>query len=661
MPRIASLAALSLALAAPAFAAPYQAEIKRDDWGIAHVTGQSDADAVFGMIYAQAEDDFNRIELNYLTSLGRRAEAEGEALIFSDLRQRLWIDPADLKVQYAGSPRWLRALMQAWAAGLNQYLADHPEVKPKVITRFEPWMALSFSEGSIGGDIESVSLTRLQAFYEKRAIAVTDEKRGAAQREPSGSNGFAIAPSHSASGHALLLINPHTSFFFRSELQVTSRQGLDAYGAATWGQFFVYQGFNRHAGWMNTSSGVDNIDEFAVTVTPSANGFTYRHGQRQRSVTVKPITLAYRRPDGTMGSRTITTYATHHGPVVRADGDKWIAVALMNRPVEALQQSFLRTKAVDIASFLKVAALKANSSNNTVFADSKGGIAYFHPQFVPLRDDRFDYSKPVDGSDPATDWKGLHALSTLPQVIRPKNGWVMNVNDGPWWAAGEDSPRQAAFPRYMDAAGIDPRTAHAIRVLSASPRFTLDGLGRGGLRSLAAHVRRTAARPRCRAPRRPRSGACRSHCAAGPMGLQVEPGFHGNQPRGVLGRCAAGQGQREPPPRRSWPRWTKPWHGSPPISAHGACPGARSTASSATMRASCRLSTTRSPARRSPFTSAPMGLARGLRRRALSRDQALLRHPRQQLRRRGRIRPARQGARRDCRGRERRSSVAALQ
>ncbi len=177
MLRIASLAALSLALAAPAFAATYQAEIKRDDWGIAHVTGQSDADAVFGMIYAQAEDDFNRIELNYLTSLGRRAEAEGEALIFSDLRQRLWIDPADLKVQYAGSPRWLRALMQAWAAGLNQYLADHPEVKPKVITRFEPWMALSFSEGSIGGDIESVSLTRLQAFYEKRAIAV--DRRGA--------------------------------------------------------------------------------------------------------------------------------------------------------------------------------------------------------------------------------------------------------------------------------------------------------------------------------------------------------------------------------------------------------------------------------------------------------------------------------------------------
>jgi acyl-homoserine-lactone acylase len=428
------------------------------------------------MIYAQAEDDFNRIEVNYLTSLGRRSEAEGEGLIWQDLRQRLWVDPADLKEQYARSPSWLRSLMQAWAAGLNQYLADHPAVKPVVLTKFEPWMALSFSEGSIGGDIESVSLTQLQAFHEKRATARTDEERGLVQREPSGSNGFVIAPSHSATGHALLLINPHTSFFFRSEQQVTSRQGLNVYGAATWGQFFIYQGFNAHAGWMHTSSGVDNIDEFAETVSPAGGGFIYRHGKRKRSVTVKPVTLAYRKSDGTLGSRTFTTYATHHGPVVRAEGDKWIAVALMNRPVAALQQSFLRTKVRDLAGFRKVAALKANSSNNTLFADNQGEVAMFMPQFVPRRPGRFDYTLPVDGNDPATDWNGLHRLSTLPEVVNPKNGWAMNVNDGPWWAAGQDSPRQADFPRYLDTVGQKPRTPAAIRVLSANPRFTLDAL-----------------------------------------------------------------------------------------------------------------------------------------------------------------------------------------
>ncbi|MDE2410502.1 MAG: penicillin acylase family protein, partial [Sphingomonadales bacterium] len=415
--RRAVLIALSLGLAAPALAAPYRAEIKRDDWGIAHVHGKSDADAVFGMIYAQAEDDFNRIEMNYLTSLGRRAEADGEGLIWQDLRQRLWVDPQALRRQYGESPPWLKALMQAWAAGLNQYLADHPEVKPRVITHFEPWMALSFSEGSIGGDIESVQLTQLQAFYERRAIARTDAERGVVQREPLGSNGIVIAPSHSADGHALLLINPHTSFFFRSEQQVSSDQGLNAYGAATWGQFFIYQGFNAKAGWMHTSSGVDNIDEFAERVTPAGRGFSYRYGKESRPVRVRPVTLAYRKADGTMGQRTFTTYATHHGPVVRSEGDKWIAVALMNRPVAALEQSFLRTKVSDIAGFRQVAALKANSSNNTLFADSKGEVAFFMPQFMPVRANRFDYTRPVDGSDPATDWHGLHALRTLPEVV----------------------------------------------------------------------------------------------------------------------------------------------------------------------------------------------------------------------------------------------------
>ena len=139
--------------------------IVRDDWGIAHMSGKTDADAVFGMIYAQCEDDFNRVETNYLTSLGRTAEAEGEKAIWQDLRQRLFIDPADLKKDYAASPEWLKRLMDAWADGVNYYLAKHPEMKPRVITHFEPWMALSFTEGSIGGDIERVDLKKLEAFY----------------------------------------------------------------------------------------------------------------------------------------------------------------------------------------------------------------------------------------------------------------------------------------------------------------------------------------------------------------------------------------------------------------------------------------------------------------------------------------------------------------
>lgn len=258
--------------------------ITRDDWGIPHVTGRTDADAVFGMMYAQAEDDFNRIERNYLVSLGRLAEAEGETAIWQDLRQRLFIDPEVLKGDYARSPAWLRRLMRAWADGLNFYLATHPEVRPRVLGRFEPWMPLSFSEGSIGGDIERVPLSQLEAFYGGRAAPMTDEERGLLFREPRGSNGIAIAPSRTRDGHALLLINPHTSFFFRSEQHVTSREGLNAYGAATWGQFFIYQGFNANTGWMHTSSGVDNVDEFAETIVTGADGARfYRYGGWRRS------------------------------------------------------------------------------------------------------------------------------------------------------------------------------------------------------------------------------------------------------------------------------------------------------------------------------------------------------------------------------------------
>jgi acyl-homoserine-lactone acylase len=500
------LSASCAALCAPALAASPAADlarqrataarvqIVRDDWGIAHVHGKIDADAVFGMVYAQAEDDFSRVEANYLTALGRTAEAEGEKAVWQDLRMRLFVDPADLRARYARSPTWLKALMDAWADGLNFYLATHPAVKPKVITRFEPWMALSFTEGSIGGDVERISLGELEAFYGRPQLQASAQVRARelAQavefREPTGSNGFAIAPSNTKDGHALLLINPHTSFFFRSELQMTSDAGLNAYGAATWGQFFVYQGFNAHAGWMHTSSTVDVVDEFAETVQRKDGKLVYRYGAEERPMTTSTVEVAYKDADGALARRAFTVYRTHHGPIVRAadgqgdgqgggqGGGKWIAFSMMYRPVEALEQSFLRTRATDYASFLKVAELKANSSNNTLFADDKGEVAYLHPQFIPRRDDRFDYTRPVDGSDPATDWKDLHALSEAPHLKNPPNGWLMNTNNWPYSVAGPYSPKPADFPRYMDSVGETPRGVHATRVLNARKDFTLPTL-----------------------------------------------------------------------------------------------------------------------------------------------------------------------------------------
>ncbi len=448
--------------------------IVRDDWGIAHVHGKTDADAVFGMIFAQAEDDFNRIETNYLNAMGRLAEAEGEQAIWRDLRMKLFIDPDSLRARYAASPRWLKRLMDAWADGLNYYLYTHPQVKPRVITRFEPWMALSFTEGSIGGDIESVSLDDLAAFYGDSAGRPAPETSGG-PGEPSGSNGFAIAPANTADHRALLLINPHTSFYFRAELQMTSDEGLDAYGAATWGQFFIYQGFNDRLGWMHTSTGADAVDEYAEAVVRKAGRLFYRYGGGERPLLTGRITVPYRTAGG-MATRTFTVYRTHHGPVVRSAGAKWITVRLMQKPIAALSQSFLRTKARNFAAYRKVMELHANSSNNTVYADADGHIAYFHPQFIPRRDDRFDWTRPVDGSDPATEWHGVHDVEDSPHVVDPPNGWIQNTNDWPWSAAGPYSPKREDFPRYMDVAGENARGLHAIRVLEGRKDFTPERL-----------------------------------------------------------------------------------------------------------------------------------------------------------------------------------------
>ena len=460
------LAALALH-AAPA----RDVTIVRDDWGIAHVYGKTDADVVFGAMYAQAEDDFNRIETNYLNALGRLAEAEGESRIYQDLRMKLFIDPAELQRQYAASPAWLQALMNAFADGLNHYLARHPEVQPRVIRHFEPWMALSFTEGSIGGDFERVNLAQLEAFYGHHAVAQT----APVDPEPRGSNGIAIAPANTAAHHALLLINPHTSFFFRSELQMVSQAGLNAYGAATWGQFFIYQGFNQHAGWMHTSSGVDAVDEYLETIEHRGDGLYYRYGKELRPLIATQITVPYRTASG-MAHKTFTVYRTHHGPIVREAGGQWVSVRLMQKPIEALTQSFMRTKATDYASFRKTMELRANSSNNTIFADAGGDIAYFHGNFIPRRDTRFDFTKPVDGSDPATEWQGLLAVDETPHLLNPATGWLYNSNNWPWSAAGASSPKQQDYPAYVESGTESARGLHAIRLLQNKHDFTLESL-----------------------------------------------------------------------------------------------------------------------------------------------------------------------------------------
>jgi acyl-homoserine lactone acylase PvdQ len=453
-------------------------EIIRDDFGVPHIYGETDADAIFGMLYAQAEDDFPRIERNYTWATGRLAEVEGESAIYSDLRARLYMTVEEAKAAYESAPGWLRALCDAWADGLNYFLLTHPEVEPRLLARFEPWMPMFFSEGSIGGDIEQIPLERIARFYGADDAAETIAAARDIDAEfapPGGSNGFAIAGERTRSGNAMLLINPHTSFYFRGEVHVVSEEGLNAYGAVTWGQFFVYQGFNEKTGWMHTSTHVDFIDEFVEDVSLVDGDLVYRYGEQMRPVEVSEVTLKYRDGDE-LAERTFTVYHTHHGPVTHETDGRWTVTKINWDPVNALIQSYTRTKLANYAEFREMMNIRTNSSNNTVFADAEGNIAYFHGNFVPKRDPRFDYSKPVDGSDPATDWQGLHSVDETITILNPPNGWIQNANSTPFTAAAEFSPKREDYPVYMAPDTENFRGVHAARVLENVDDLTLGGL-----------------------------------------------------------------------------------------------------------------------------------------------------------------------------------------
>jgi len=453
--------------------------IVRDDFGVPHIYGKTDADAVFGLLYAQCEDDFNRVEQNYIWATGRLAEVEGEDALYSDLRAKLFMTEEEAKANYEKSPEWLKELCDAFADGINYYLHTHPEVEPKLLTRFEPWMPMYFSEGSIGGDIERISTRKIKSFYESGMelpeMDALQLKKEEEMAEPQGSNGIAISGDLTESGNAMLLINPHTSFYFRGEVHMVSEEGLNAYGAVTWGQFFVYQGFNEKTGWMHTSTYTDVMDEFKETIIKNDGKLFYQYGEELRPVDSSAVTLKYK--DGeSLKEKTFPMYRTHHGPITHQVDDQWTASAMMWEPVKALEQSYIRTKQDGYDGFRKMMDIRTNSSNNTVYADAEGNIAYFHGNFVPRRDTIFDYTEPVDGSNPKTDWQGLHSVDENILVLNPENGWIQNCNSTPYTSALEFSPKRENYPDYMSRDEENFRGIHAIELLTGRSGYTLDGL-----------------------------------------------------------------------------------------------------------------------------------------------------------------------------------------
>ena len=313
--------------------------IYRDNWGIPHIYGQSDADAVFGLLYAQCEDDFPRVEMNYIEKLGRLAEVKGKSFLYEDLLMRLLIDPAEAQEDYQKSPQWLKQICNAFADAINYFLYKHPEVRPRLLTHFEPWYPLLWTDGSIGA-INTAGLTAAdvaQCYGKEQPSAFHTNIPILSSEKATGSNGFAFAPGITASGNAILYINPHVTFYFRPEVHMVSQEGLNAYGAVTWGQFFIYQGFNEFCGWMHTSSEVDAADLYQETLDKKADQWQYQYENSWRPVQEKKITLHYLEK-GESVTQNFTTLFTHHGPILARRGERYLSLRADNRIAAGLIQ-----------------------------------------------------------------------------------------------------------------------------------------------------------------------------------------------------------------------------------------------------------------------------------------------------------------------------------
>jgi acyl-homoserine-lactone acylase len=450
--------------------------IIRDKWGVPHIYGKTDADAVFGLLYAQCEENFYKVEENNLEMLGRLSEVYGESQLYSDLQMRLIYDTAAAIADYKRSPAWLKKLLDAAADGVNYYLYKHPEVKPAVLTHFEPWFALLRTNGSISATQNGGINTRdMRELYpaKNNTTSFIEKNLPFYEIDPTGSNGFAVSPSRTASGNAILYINPHVTFYYRSEVQMVSDEGLNTYGAVTWGTFFVFQGFNQYCGWMHTSGATDVADLFAEQTIRKNDSLFTKYDSRLIPVKTTPVIIRYKKGNG-FEEEQFTTYHTIHGPVMGSRNGQWLSLRENNRSLDALMQSWLRTKAKGFAEFKKVMNLRSNTSDNTVFADYKGNIAYWHGNFVPRRSTKFDYSLPVDGSTSETDWHGMYALDSIVHVYNPATEFVQNCNSTPFTVSGTSSPKKENYPVYMAPDGENFRGLNAARLLSGAKNLTID-------------------------------------------------------------------------------------------------------------------------------------------------------------------------------------------
>ena len=444
--------------------------IYRDTYGVPHVFGRTDASTAFGFAYAQAEDNFWRVEENFIHALGRASELYGERTLDDDRLNRALEIPKLAREEYARLDNRMRSLCDAYAMGFNYYLARHPEVRPRLLTKIEPWHTLAF----IRYNYYQNGFARDRVFRRTRLQTALHEND---LREHTGSNGWVIGPSRSATGYAMLFINPHLPFFGSGQVyegHVHSDEGWNFTGYTRFGFPFPYVGHNENGGWVSTDNAADLTDVYLETFDDPARPLAYKYGKGHRVATERVEEIQVKTANG-LETRKFTMRKTHHGPILDARDGKMLALRMAKHGSDGwLREWYDMTRAKSLAE-LKHAMTPLNMLfGNVMYADRQGNTWYLYNGAVPKRDPRFDWTKPVDGSDPATEWQGYHTIDELPQMTNPTTGWMQNCNTTPFLLTSEGNPDPKQFPKYMVQEGDNPRGAISREILASKPKFTFE-------------------------------------------------------------------------------------------------------------------------------------------------------------------------------------------
>jgi len=448
--------------------------IIRDNWGVPHIYGKTDADCAFGLMYAQCEDNFWQLEETFIRGLGRTSELYGEKNLESDASIALFECVQKGKNLYRDADPFLKSLCNAASSAINYYLYKHPETEQRLLHHYEPWFFLITSPASPASHgIARNEMKNNFAFSDKTR---SEEFNEWLQQKESGSNTMALAPSKTTSGKSMLLINPHVAFFGdgqRYEAHLISRQGLNVSGFAIFGNFYIWSGFNQNVGWSHTNTASDYEDVYLEHFNNPSDPSLYQYGKGYKRSVTWSDTLFYKE-ENELKSKIFIFKKTHHGPIVAKHDSLWVTVKnASDNTAKYILQSWKMCKAKNIKEF--TAAMNMSQlTTNTSYADRYGNIAYWHGDAIPKRNPNFDWRSPVDGGDPETEWKGMHTMSEIVHVINPSSGWIQNCNSTPFESAGKSSPQKENYPAYMSYEDENFRSEEAIRLLSATTKVSYE-------------------------------------------------------------------------------------------------------------------------------------------------------------------------------------------